>query len=168
MNLDIQPALLRQQFYLRSPRTISAARGFTRDTLHAWGVTSREDDMLLCVSELATNALLHGAPPGRGYLLRLLRLEHLVRVEVHDSGDGAPIPQPQDRDGGGLGLLIVEAVADLWGVSERRPGKVVWCEFRTHLADMHSWGRRAHVPGSDDDELRPARHGGDRVGRDGR
>ncbi|MFK0049783.1 ATP-binding protein [Streptomyces sp. NPDC090741] len=167
MNLDIQPALLRRQFYLRSPRTVSAARGFTRDTLHAWGVTSREDDMLLCVSELAANALLHGAPPGRGYLLRLLRTEHLVHVEVHDSGGGQPTLRHPDRDGG-RGLLLVEVVADLWGVSERRPGKVVWCEFRTSLADMHSWGRRAHVPGSDDHELRPARDRGDRVGRDGR
>ncbi|MFD8795553.1 signal transduction histidine kinase, partial [Streptomyces vinaceus] len=40
------------------------------------------------MSELATNALLHGVPAGRGYLLRLLRLEHLVRAEVHDSGGG--------------------------------------------------------------------------------
>ncbi|MFB7058254.1 ATP-binding protein [Streptomyces vinaceus] len=131
MNPDTQPALLRQQFYPRSARTVSAARGFTRDTLHAWGVTSREGDMLLCVSELATNALLHGVPAGRGYLLRLLRLEHLVRAEVHDSGGGRPAPGRRATGDGGRGLLIVEAVADLWGVSERRPGKVVWCEFRT-------------------------------------
>ncbi|MFF4100842.1 ATP-binding protein [Streptomyces sp. NPDC001903] len=167
MNLDIQPELLRQQFYPRSPRNVSAARGFTRDTLHAWGVTSREDDMLLCVSELATNALLHGVPPGRGYLLRLLRTERLVRIEVHDSGGGRPAVPGSVRDGG-RGLLIVDTLADLWGASDRRPGKVVWCEFRTSLADMHSWGRRAHVPGSDDHELRPPRDRGDRVGRDGR
>ncbi|RPK90720.1 hypothetical protein EES46_12270 [Streptomyces sp. ADI98-10] len=30
---------------------------------------------------------------------------------------------------GGRGLLLVAALADKWGVAERNPGKVVWCEF---------------------------------------
>lgn len=30
----------------------------------------------------------------------------------------------------GRGLLLVAALADKWGVRERDPGKVVWCEFR--------------------------------------
>lgn len=29
----------------------------------------------------------------------------------------------------GRGLVIVEALADRWGVGERVPGKIVWCEF---------------------------------------
>jgi hypothetical protein len=29
----------------------------------------------------------------------------------------------------GRGLLLVAALADKWGVGERHPGKVVWCEF---------------------------------------
>ncbi|MEW2418512.1 ATP-binding protein [Streptomyces sp. NPDC046866] len=99
-------------------------------TLHAWGVTSRLDDMSLCVSELATNALLHGVPPGRGYLLRLLRFDGAVRIEVHDSGGGRPRIESRDADApGGRGLLLVAAVADRWGVGLRVPGKVVWCEF---------------------------------------
>ncbi|MCJ1679214.1 ATP-binding protein [Streptomyces sp. APSN-46.1] len=121
---------MRDRFYPRSRQTVPAAREFTGVTLDAWGVTSRRDDVLLCVSELATNAVLHGVPPGRGYRLRLLRFEDVVRVEVHDSGDGRP--RVADRDVAaerGRGLLLVTAVADRWGVGPRSPGKIVWCEF---------------------------------------
>ena len=88
------------------------------------------DDVLLCVSELATNALLHGVLPGRGYRLRLWSYaDGLLRVEVHDSGDGLPhIAVPADESG--RGLLLVQALADAWGVDQRKPGKVVWCEWR--------------------------------------
>ncbi|MGW0395478.1 ATP-binding protein [Streptomyces sp. NPDC003042] len=128
---DTQPALMRERFYLRSAHNIAAARQFTRDTLHAWGVTARHDDMLLCVSELATNALRHGVPPGRGYLLRLLTFDTTVRIEVHDSGPGlSRMPSRPLGGGGGRGLMLVAALADEWGVVPRAPGKVVWCEFR--------------------------------------
>ncbi|SCE59340.1 hypothetical protein GA0115253_1079714 [Streptomyces sp. Termitarium-T10T-6] len=36
---------------------------------------------------------------------------------------------PEADDEGGRGLLLVAAPADKWGVAERNPGKVVWCEF---------------------------------------
>ncbi|GAA3483854.1 hypothetical protein GCM10018966_083860 [Streptomyces yanii] len=60
-----------------------------------------------------------------------------MRVEVHDSGDGEPGVREPDGESGvrepdgesGRGLVIVEALADLWGVGAREPGKVVSCEF---------------------------------------
>ncbi|MFD9410880.1 ATP-binding protein [Streptomyces sp. NPDC059989] len=127
MNLHTQPALVRERLYLRSPQTIAAARQFTRDTLQAWGLPARHDDMSLCVSELATNALRHGVPRGRGYLLRLLAFDGTVRIEVHDSGPG--LSRITGRPPG-MGLTLVRAVADDWGVLARTPGKVVWCEVR--------------------------------------
>ncbi|MFF1730742.1 ATP-binding protein [Streptomyces sp. NPDC058247] len=119
----------RERFYRRERRSVPAAREFTRAALTDWGVTGDPyDDVLLCVSELATNALLHGVPPGRGFLLRLLPYEDEVRVEVHDSGDGTP--QVADGRGeSGRGLFLVEALAGKWGVEERDPGKTVWCTF---------------------------------------
>ncbi|WP_078906865.1 ATP-binding protein [Streptomyces sp. NRRL S-378] len=130
MNVEIQPALLRERFYPRSRQTVRTAREFAAETLHAWGVTCRQDDVSLCVSELATNALLHGVPPGRGYRLRMLRFEGVVRVEVHDSGGGRPRIGRRDPGAeGGRGLLLVAAIADRWGILARVPGKVVWCEF---------------------------------------
>lgn len=121
---------LRELFCRRERRSVSAAREFVREALGAWGWDARADDVVLCVSELATNALVHGVPPGRGYLLRLWLYEQGValRVEVHDSGDGRP--RVCDPDGeSGRGLRLVDALADTWGVGQRDPGKVVWCAF---------------------------------------
>ncbi|SCE17492.1 Anti-sigma regulatory factor (Ser/Thr protein kinase) [Streptomyces sp. DvalAA-14] len=116
-----------------------AARGFAYEALVDWGCTSRADDVLLCVSELTTNALLHGVPPGRGFMLQLSRdAGGVLRIEVHDSGDGRPrLPTQADGERGpdpdqmesGRGLFLVDALADKWDVGERTPGKVVWCEF---------------------------------------
>ncbi|MFF9983920.1 ATP-binding protein [Streptomyces erythrochromogenes] len=130
VNVHIQPALLRERFYPRSRQTVRPARELAAETLHASGVTCRRDDVLLCVSELATNALLHGVPPGRGYRLRMLRYDGTVRVEVHDSGGGRPrIGRRDPAAEGGRGLPLVAAVADRWGTVARVPGKAVWCEF---------------------------------------
>lgn len=131
----------REQFYARERRSVPAARRFAAQSLRCWGLAdwARAADMSLCVSELATNALLHGVPPGRGFLLRLRYDGEVLRMEVHDSGPGAPTPteRPEDTDEGGRGLLLIEALADKWGVCERELGKVVWAEFVTDaLADV--------------------------------
>ena len=131
MNTETQPPPPRERFYRRERRSVPAARAFAREALAAWGVRERADDVLLCVSELATNALVHGVPPGRGFLLRLVPCGDGVRVEVHDSGEGVPaVPQADVREPGegGRGLLLVSELADKWGVGERDPGKVVWFE----------------------------------------
>ncbi|MEV5482188.1 MULTISPECIES: ATP-binding protein [Streptomyces] len=136
MHKEIRALCARTAFYRRERRSVPRAREFARAALAAWDLDHLAHDVLLCVSELATNALLHGVPPGRGYRLVLaLDEDGLLRVEVHDSGDGTPrAPAPYDRDGEesefGRGLLLVSALADAWGVGERVPGKIVWCEFR--------------------------------------
>ncbi|MDI3386169.1 ATP-binding protein [Streptomyces sp. B-S-A8] len=131
MNEKAQLPSVREAFYLRERRSVSRARELARRALKDWDLTRRADDVALCVSELATNALLHGVPPGRGYLLRIAaRADGAVRVEVHDSGGGevrSPGAEPEDE--GGRGLHLVGALADRWGVGQRVPGKVVWCEF---------------------------------------
>ncbi|MEU9760152.1 ATP-binding protein [Streptomyces sp. NPDC047987] len=138
MNETMQLSLLRERFCRRERRSVPAAREFVRAAVVDWGFGARLDDVLLCVSELTTNALVHGVPPGRGYVVRLLLREGgaVLRVEVHDSGSGQPVvrgsgagPGPGPEGESGRGLLIVAAVADRWGVAERDPGKVVWCEF---------------------------------------
>ncbi|MFD9822911.1 ATP-binding protein [Streptomyces violascens] len=120
---------MRQRFYPRRRQSVPAARNFAAGAIADWGFFHRIDDILLCVSELTTNALLHGVPPGRGFLVRVRLCEGAVlRVEVHDSGGG--VPRVSDSpDCGGRGLVLVGAVADKWGVGERDPGKAVWCEF---------------------------------------
>ncbi|NYV76992.1 ATP-binding protein, partial [Streptomyces sp. UH6] len=83
MNEVKQRAGLRERFYRRDRRSARAARGFAAGVLEEWGLAGRADDVLLCVSELVTNALLHGVPPGRGLLLRMRYGDGVLRVEVH-------------------------------------------------------------------------------------
>ncbi|QNP71519.1 ATP-binding protein [Streptomyces roseirectus] len=130
MNVETQLPTTRERLYARSRRSIPAAREFTRETLATWNADVPLDDVLLCVSELTTNALLHGVPPGRYFLLRLRPHGAAgVRVEVHDSGPGTLPVVPAARENGGRGLLLVAALAAKWGAQHRHPGKVVWCEF---------------------------------------
>ncbi|MET9804872.1 ATP-binding protein [Streptomyces sp. NPDC006368] len=133
MNEELQLPYLCEAFYRRERRSVRAARRFAAEALDRWGIVERAEEVVLCVSELATNALVHGVPPGRGYRLCLRRLSEglRLRVELHDSGDGAVrAQQPDARSESGRGLLLVAALADAWGVGERNPGKIVWCEFR--------------------------------------
>ncbi|WP_329076771.1 ATP-binding protein [Streptomyces niveus] len=129
MNETNPPSVQRERFYRRERRSVPAARQFVREAVIDWALSDRLDDVLLCVSELATNALVHGVPPGRGYRLQLLLLaDGVFRIEVHDSGDGRPsVREPYGESG--RGLMLVAALADKWGVGERDPGKIVWCEF---------------------------------------
>ncbi|MET9558146.1 ATP-binding protein [Streptomyces sp. NPDC006645] len=129
MNETNPPTVQRERFYRRERRSVPAARQFVREAVIDWALGDRLDDALLCVSELATNALVHGVPPGRGYRLQLsLLADGVFRIEVHDSGDGRPsVREPYGESG--RGLMLVAALADKWGVGERDPGKIVWCEF---------------------------------------
>ncbi|MFI1934781.1 ATP-binding protein [Streptomyces sp. NPDC020330] len=134
MNETTQLPYFRAAFYCRECRSIAVVRKFARKALVEWECEKRMNDVLLCVTELATNALRHGVPPGRGFKVHIYleRIENALRVELHDSGDGEVCPAdelPGAEDEGGRGLLLVAAVADKWGVGERNPGKIVWCEF---------------------------------------
>ncbi|MEU5213024.1 ATP-binding protein [Streptomyces sp. NPDC020742] len=142
MHKEIHALGSRTAFYRRERRSVALAREFARTALADWDRKQRADDIVLCVSELATNALLHGVPPARGYRLWLSfdAPAGLLRVEVHDSGDGEPrvprtSPLAAREAESGRGLLLVRALADAWGVGERVPGKIVWCEFREGSAD---------------------------------
>jgi anti-sigma regulatory factor (Ser/Thr protein kinase) len=91
-------------------------------------------DALQVVAELAANAAVHGRVPGRSFLLtlRLTAADSVLRIEVTDTRpDRLPVPQPPTADGeSGRGLLIVEALADRWGVTEGpAPRKTVWAEL---------------------------------------
>lgn len=81
----------------------------------------------LLVSELVTNACVHGADP---VTLHLEISDSKARVEVEDSVSEWPNMQsPSARDPGGRGLVIVEYLSHMWGVEETvAGGKVVWAE----------------------------------------
>ncbi|MEV5874275.1 ATP-binding protein [Streptomyces sp. NPDC052101] len=121
-----------QQFFEARPESIGQARDFTTMTLAGWGLHDRVEDIRLCVSELATNALVHGTVADHGFLVRLDADEEVVRLEVHDSRHRHPeARQAADTDLSGRGLVLVAALADGWGVKDRTPiGKIVWSCFK--------------------------------------
>ncbi|MBT2543730.1 ATP-binding protein [Streptomyces sp. ISL-44] len=121
---------IRQQRFSRARSSVPAARQFVGDTLAGWGVVERWGDMRLCASELATNAVLHGAPPGRDFGVRLVREPGRVLIEVRDSGPGLPVIQCTSLDASaGRGLWLVKEVADEFGVLDEAVGKTVWVAF---------------------------------------
>ncbi|MFF1375700.1 ATP-binding protein [Streptomyces sp. NPDC058308] len=123
--------LTQQRRFPRDPRSVGAARNFAVETLTGWGVADRLNDIRVCVSELATNAVLHGVPAGREFCLRLVNDGLLVRIEVRDSGGGCPEVPHQEAEGeGGRGLLLAGALGDEFGVTTHVPGKTVWLVFK--------------------------------------
>ncbi|MCX4981967.1 ATP-binding protein [Streptomyces sp. NBC_00572] len=87
------------------------------------------------VAELAANAATHGRVAGRSFRLALLRHEGALRIEVTDTRrEDLPRVQPVCTDGdSGRGLLLVEALADRWGVGLGPvPRKTVWAELDLH------------------------------------
>lgn len=122
-----------QRFFESRPESVRQAREFASTTLTGWDLAERIDDIRLCVSELATNALVHGTVSGHGFLVRLDAQGDVVRLEVHDSRRRRPeTRQAADTDVSGRGLILVAALADGWGVQDRTPlGKVVWSCFKT-------------------------------------
>jgi len=82
------------------------------------------DDAQLVVSELVTNALMHGEG---ALVLRASVTDGSVHVSVTDSGDALPEVLPLDPSRiGGLGLIVVGRVASEWGVAPFPGGKTVW------------------------------------------
>jgi anti-sigma regulatory factor (Ser/Thr protein kinase) len=130
--------LPRQRIFDHNPVSVREAREFATDTLIDWGIPDRRDDIRLCVSELATNALLYGSDGTCGFLVVMSIVDHVLRVEVHDTGTGVPRPRmPDDTSDTGRGLFLVEECADGWGVDEAGQSKAVWAEFKT-VPDRHS------------------------------
>ncbi|MEW2416264.1 ATP-binding protein [Streptomyces sp. NPDC046866] len=135
--------LSRQQRFPRARTSVRATRQFVGDTLGQWGIADRGDDIRLCASELATNAVLHGVPHGREFCVRLLWEQGLMRLEVRDSGPGQPVArQPRFDALSGRGLWLVSELADEFGVDAQTVGKTVWARFKCS-ANRH--GAR-HVP----------------------
>ncbi|BBB00885.1 putative regulatory protein [Actinacidiphila reveromycinica] len=124
---------------------VAETRRVLRDNLREWGVSALVDTTELLATELLTNALQHTC--GGAVLTATLSPEALragmagqwLRIEVRDTVARLPRPRRREVDPAGdhgtsgRGLLLVEALADAWGV---RPcptgGKEVWFELRAH------------------------------------
>ncbi|UXY31475.1 SpoIIE family protein phosphatase [Streptomyces sp. HUAS TT20] len=113
----------------RVPEAARHARRFTKRTLRAWGVPADDlDTVLLVVSELVTNALVHTDGQVR---LDLTLVNHRLRVAVADASPRTPM-KPTNigwEATGGRGILLVEAVSVAWGTLPVSGGKQVWADI---------------------------------------
>lgn len=113
------------------PERIAAARQQLRELLHDWTDAEQIDSAVLMVSEMVTNVLVHTdghallvAEVARGDAARRLR------VEVADTSDELPHKRrPGEMASSGRGLLLMEMLADAWGVDPRGEGKSIWFEL---------------------------------------
>jgi anti-sigma regulatory factor (Ser/Thr protein kinase) len=113
-----------------SPEAGGALRRAVRSLERYCGPRTAEDLELL-VTELATNGVKHAQISSGGNRITLdARVDpHLLRVEVRDRGEGfEPEPRLRERrEPGGWGLVLVEDIAERWGV--KRDPTTVWFEL---------------------------------------
>jgi serine/threonine-protein kinase RsbW len=96
---------------------------------------AQEATLLLLVSELVSNSVRHaGLRRDERIRLRARREERVAYVEVCDAGRSGRIPAKRE-DGldalepGGLGLVLVDEMADRWGVACSGDETCVWFEL---------------------------------------
>lgn len=112
--------------------SVSTARKFVRHALTEGGRDDLADAAELVTSELVTNALVHA---GTHIDVSVVLRPDSVRVEIADGSPHLPAAREYGTIAGtGRGLVMVEELADCWGVARRdagRTGKVVWFEIGT-------------------------------------
>jgi anti-sigma regulatory factor (Ser/Thr protein kinase) len=107
---------------------VRAARRLASDVLPRW-CREREhiDDAVLVVSEVVTNAVLHGTGT---IVVRLRRQGRHIRLDVQDDAPDQPTVLPLEPGAErGRGLNIVAALASRWGSFRVGRGKVVWADL---------------------------------------
>nr|WP_275940656.1 ATP-binding protein [Streptomyces sp. SID8381] len=137
-----RPSTAVREFAMRftsTPRGARLARRLVSHRLDDWGhayASPVNETMTLVAAELAANAIRHGHVPGRDFHLRLTEDGGGggLRIEVADTrAEQLPARRTPGPDGeSGRGLVLVEALADDWGVVPRAvgPGKTVWAWVR--------------------------------------
>lgn len=113
--------------YDAGPAAPMEARRDAARAAQGWGLNGMGDTVRLLVSEAVTNAVRHARGP---LAMELAWQAPTLRVAVTDTSATPPRLTERPLGAGGLGLVLIERLADDWGV-EFRPratggGKVVW------------------------------------------
>ncbi|MFF3639852.1 ATP-binding protein [Streptomyces sp. NPDC002564] len=114
------------------PASVPLARTRVHDHLSAWGHTADHgtlDETVLIVSELATNAIVHGLVVEREFEVAVTVLaDGSCFIEVSDESPAELQVRTADwEDETGRGLRLLDTIAETWGVWRRSGhGKTVW------------------------------------------
>ena len=107
---------------------IGKARNLVRSSLRSWGLGAEVAALELAVSELVTNALVHGEGDVE---VQLTATGTNLRLEVLDHGHDAETPAPRDvssGEAGGWGLRLLDQLSDSWGAVAGPTETRVWME----------------------------------------
>lgn len=108
------------------PPTAETPRRARQAVSARYGSHARCGDILVCVSEAVTNAVLHALSPVR---LVVREAASALRFEISDEDPTAPVGRdPDPATPTGRGLLLIGCLADRWGVDLRDDGKTLWFE----------------------------------------
>jgi serine/threonine-protein kinase RsbW len=113
--------------YSGSADQVRAVRAELRAALRGCPVS---DDVILCASELAANAILHSHSclPGGTFTVRaIISPGEYVQIEVEDNG-GPWTPGVGDATQR-HGLDIIPSLASEWGIDGDQSGRTVWARF---------------------------------------
>ncbi len=136
------------------PERVAGARQQLRELLHDWTSEDQVDSAVLLVSEVITNVLVH--TDADALLVAELigtASSRRIRVEVTDGSDDFPHKRhPGELASSGRGLVLMELLADAWGVDPRGDGKSIWFELheRQGLGGSGGSGGSEESGGSED------------------
>ncbi|MFF4576104.1 ATP-binding protein [Streptomyces sp. NPDC001410] len=124
---------LRRRLGRADLRAVPEARRELRELLRQWGRPDRSEIAELLTSELVTNALVHTDDDA---VLTAVVSPRGLRVEVRDFVARRPLLRAPDTgdDTHGRGLVLVQSLADAWGVRPHGVGKSVWFELGAEAA----------------------------------
>jgi serine phosphatase RsbU (regulator of sigma subunit) len=106
---------------------VSGARAAVVQRATEFGHDDLADDTKLVLSELVTNAMLHG---GGCTGVEILPIGDGLRIEVRDGSRRPPLlGRPSEETLTGRGLRLVSCLAERWGATVEDDGKVVWAEI---------------------------------------
>ncbi|WP_187280391.1 ATP-binding protein [Streptomyces sp. IB2014 016-6] len=108
------------------PRHVETARRVTAAVLSEAGVGDRDaiGTVQLLVSEIVTNAIVHGDANSVSFQVTYDAADGEVLIEVDDHSSGAPeVRESGPEDEGGRGMRLVAYFARDWG----RRGTCTWC-----------------------------------------